>query len=86
MNGALLDPELIHQPDVIKQIESELLNHALKFDRSPINGIPGFNTADLAISDQHTLMRGDDMSESEDHKKKRKKKLQNGGDFKRQHS
>lgn len=86
VNGALLDPELAQQPDVIKQIGSDLLNHALKFDKSPINGIPGFNSADLAINDQHTLMRGDDMSETDEYKKKRKKKQQmSGGDVKRQH-
>lgn len=85
INGALLDPNLAHQPDVIKEINAELLNQALRFDKTPINGIPGFNTADLAINDQHTLMRGDDMSETDDYKKKRKKRQQNGGDTKRQH-
>lgn len=85
INGALLDPNLGTQPDVIKQIDSDLLNRALRFDKTPINGIPGFNTADLAINDQHTLMRGDDMSETDDYKKKRKKRQQNGGDIKRHH-
>lgn len=84
LNGQLLDPALAQQPDVIKEINSEMLNTALKFDRTPINGIPGLVTADLAISDQHTLMRGDDMSDNDEHKKKRKKKQLNG-DFKRQH-
>lgn len=83
--AALLDPSLGQQPDVIKELDPELLSHALKFDKTPINGIPGFNTSDLAISDQQTLMRGDDMSENDDSKKKRKKK-QLGGDYKRPHA
>lgn len=49
-----------------------------------MNGIPGFNPAELAISDQLTLMRGDDMSENDENKKKRKKK-QASVDAKRQH-
>ena len=62
-------------------MDPELLNKALKFDRTPINGIPGFNSSDLAINDQQTLMRGDDMGEDEHGKKiKRKKKIQNGAD------
>lgn len=87
LSGALLDPALGQQPDIIKEVNAELLNTAMKFERTPINGIPGFNTADLAINDQQTLMRGDDMSENEEYKKKRKKKqqTQNGNDFKRQH-
>ncbi|KAF7582251.1 Rox3 mediator complex subunit family protein [Clavispora lusitaniae] len=85
INGGLLDPNLTHQPDIIKEINGDLLSQAFKFDKTPINGIPGFNTADLAINDQHTLMRGDDMSENDDYKKKRKKRQQNGSDIKRQH-
>lgn len=85
LNGQLLDPEVAQQSDIIKELNSELLNVALKLDRTPINGIPGFVTADLAINDQHTLMRGDDMSDNDEHKKKRKKKAQNGNDMKRQH-
>lgn len=84
VNGALLDPELAQQPDVIKEINGDLLNLAVKFEKSPVNGIPGFNSADLAINDQHMLMRGDDMSENDEHKRKRKKK-QVSGDMKRQH-
>ena len=67
-------------------MDPELLNKALKFDRTPINGIPGFNSSDLAINDQQTLMRGDDMGEDEHGKKiKRKKKIQNGADPKDKH-
>lgn len=76
---------MAQHPDVIKELSPELLNNALKFERTPINGIPGFNTADLAINDQQTLMRGDDMSENDEFKKKRKKKQQNGVEYKRQH-
>lgn len=83
--AALLDPTLAQQPDVIKEMDPELLSHALKFDKTPINGIPGFNPSDLAISDHQTLMRGDDMSENED-SRKRKKKRQMSGDYKRQHN
>ncbi|KAK7686815.1 RNA polymerase II holoenzyme/mediator subunit [Cerrena zonata] len=71
-------------PDIIKEIDPQLLAQALKFDKTPIKGIPGFNTADLAINDQQTLMRTDDMSENDEYggkKSKRKKKIQaNGGD------
>ncbi len=82
----LLDPLIEQHPDIIKPLDPELLNKALKFDRTPINGIPGFNSSDLAINDQQTLMRGDDMGEDEHGKKiKRKKKIQNGADPKRQH-
>lgn len=84
----LLDPMVAQAPDIIKQLEPGLLNQALRFDKTPLNGIPGFNTADLAINDQQTLMRGDDMSENDEYggkKNKRKKKQQNGGDPKRQH-
>lgn len=87
---ALLDPNVAQAPDIIKEIDPALLSQALKFDKTSINGIPGFSTADLAINDQQTLMRGDDMSENDDYngnkKNKRKKKLQtNGHDIKRQH-
>lgn len=77
MPAALLDPAVAQQPDLIKELNPELVTNALKFERTAITGIPGFNTADLAISDQQTLMRGDDMSENDD-KKKRKKKQQMG--------
>ncbi|PVH16257.1 uncharacterized protein CXQ87_004129 [Candidozyma duobushaemuli] len=72
------------QPDLIHELDADLLNHALKFEKTPVNGIPGFNPAELAISDQSTLMRGDDMSENDENKKKRKKK-QASVDAKRQH-
>ncbi|KAK6458232.1 mediator of RNA polymerase II transcription subunit 19 [Scheffersomyces xylosifermentans] len=85
----LLDPTVAQAPDIIKELDPELLGRALKFEKTPINGIPGFNTADLAINDQHTLMRGDDMSENDEYgsrRSKRKKKTQaNGTDIKRQH-
>ncbi|EMG50346.1 Subunit of the RNA polymerase II mediator complex, putative [Candida maltosa Xu316] len=84
----LLDPELLKIPDIIQPLDQELLGRSLKFDKTPINGIPGFNTSDLAINDQQTLMRGDDLDEDEYGKKmKRKKKVSNGagGDLKRQH-
>lgn len=88
--GALLDPSTAHSPDIIKSIDPELLSQALKFEKTSVNGIPGINTSDLAINDQQTLMRGDDMSENDDFgggkKNKRKKKSQsNSGDLKRQH-
>lgn len=87
--GNLLDPMIAQAPDIIKEIDSNLLNQALKFDKTPINGIPGFSTASLAINDQQTLMRGDDMSENDEFgsskKAKRKKKTQTFGDVKRQH-
>lgn len=83
--AALLDPNLSQQPDLIHELDTDLLNHALKFEKTPVNGIPGFNPADLAISDQLTLMRGDDMSENDESKKKRKKK-QAYVDAKRQHT
>ncbi|QWU89077.1 hypothetical protein CA3LBN_003400 [Candidozyma haemuli] len=82
--AALLDPNLSQQPDLIHELDADLLNHALKFEKTPVNGIPGFNPAELAISDQSTLMRGDDMSENDENKKKRKKK-QASVDAKRQH-
>ncbi|KAG7660864.1 ROX3 [[Candida] subhashii] len=84
----LLDPNVGQNPDIIKQLDPELLNRALKFEKTPINGIPGFNTVDLAINDQQMLMRGDDMSENDEYgskKNKRKKKVQNGVETKRQH-
>lgn len=87
--ASLLDPMVAQAPDIIKEIDPQLLAQALKFDKTPIKGIPGFNTADLAINDQQTLMRTDDMSENDEYggkKSKRKKKVQaNGGDVKRQH-
>lgn len=88
--GALLDPSISQAPDLIKSLDAGLLSQALKFEKTSVNGIPGFNTSDLAINDQQTLMRGDDMSENDEFggskKNKRKKKLQsNGGDIKRQH-
>lgn len=80
----LLDPMVAQAPDIIKELDPGLLKQALRFEKTSINGIPGFNTADLAINDQQMLMRGDDMSEMDEGKRnKRKKKLQNGGDFKR---
>jgi len=79
----LMDPQIDQHPDIINQFDSELLKRALRFDRTPINGIPGFDVADLAIGDQQTLMRGDDRDDEQS--KKRKKKHQNGGDLKKQH-
>ncbi|EGV62233.1 RNA polymerase II holoenzyme/mediator subunit [Yamadazyma tenuis] len=83
-NG-LLDPMLSQFPNIIKPIESKLVNKALEFDKTPLNGIPGFNTADLGISDQQTLMRRDDGSEMDEDKRKRKKKQMNGDTPKRIH-
>ncbi|RLV96498.1 Mediator of RNA polymerase II transcription subunit 19 [Spathaspora sp. JA1] len=85
--SGLLDPQAGQTPDLIKELDPELLGKAMKFEKTPINGIPGFNTADLAINDQQMLMRGDDMSENDEYgkKSKRKKKTQNGTDPKRQH-
>lgn len=85
---SILDPALGGTPSIIKQLDLNLLDQALKFEKTSLNGIPGFNTADLAINDQQVLMRGDDMSETDEFgkKSKRKKKLQaNGGAVKRQH-
>lgn len=78
-----MDPLIGQHQDIINQFDSELLKKALKFDRTPINGIPGFDAADLAIGDQQTLMRGDDRDDERN--KKRKKKHQNGGEVKKQH-
>lgn len=86
LNGLLLDPEIVNFPDVIKELKADLLNAALKFEKTPISGIPGFQTADLAISDQNTATRGDDLPESEELKRKRKKKQMAAPDFKRQHT
>ena len=85
-NG-LLDPMLDGMPDIIKPLDPNMVKKALDFDKTPLNGIPGFNTADLAINDQQSFMRRDDGSENDDDKRsKRKKKNQiNGGDSKRQH-
>lgn len=89
ISPALLDPTIVQAPDIIKEIDPNLLTQALKFEKTSINGIPGFNTADLAINDQQTLMRGDDMSENDEYgnkRGKRKKKYQgNGPEVKRQH-
>lgn len=82
----LLDPIVAKAPDMIKELDSSLLNQALRFEKTPINGIPGFNTADLAINDQLTLMRRDEVESDEMKRNKRKRKLQNGGDVKRQHN
>ncbi|KAF8001768.1 hypothetical protein HF325_004269 [Metschnikowia pulcherrima] len=85
LNGQLLDPDLAKQPDVIAEFNPELLSAALKFDKTPINGIPGFSPADLALSDQTSFVRGDENGESDEAKRKRKKKQISGGDFKRLH-
>lgn len=84
VDGQILNPELSNLPDVIKEFDSGLLASALKFDKTSINGIPGFNTADLAISDTASG-RGEDMSEIDEYKKKRKKKQMYGSEIKRQH-
>lgn len=85
-NG-LLDPLLEKTPDIIKPLDPDMVKKAMNFDKTPLNGIPGFNTADLAINDQQSFMRRDDGSDNDDDKRsKRKKKNQsNGGDSKRQH-
>lgn len=84
---AVLDPGVAQAPNIIKPIDPLILGQALNFDKTPVNGIPGFNIADLAINDQQTLMRGDDMSENDDHaaKKAKRKKKQMNGDLKRPH-
>lgn len=86
---ALLDPLIGQHSDIVKPLSPNLLDQALRFEKTSLNGIPGFDTADLAISDQLVLMRGDDMSETDEFgvkKSKRKKKAQtNGGALKRQH-
>lgn len=81
----MLNPEYMKTPDLIKAIPTEVLKLALSFEKSPINGLPGFDTADLAISDQNSFMRVDDMSGDDEMKRKRKKKQQAGGFVKRQH-
>lgn len=63
---SILDPALGGTPSIIKQLDLNLLDQALKFEKTSLNGIPGFNTADLAINDQQVLMRGDDMSETDE--------------------
>lgn len=84
-NG-LLDPMLSQYPNVIKPIESGILSKGLEFDKTPVNGIPGFDPADLGMSDQQTLMRRDEGSDLDDElKRKRKKKQLNGDTPKRQH-
>jgi mediator of RNA polymerase II transcription subunit 19 len=85
INPGLLDPMVAQAPDIIKELDPVLLHQALKFEKTSINGIPGFNTADLAINDQQTLMRGDELDSDEMKRNKRKKKFQNGADSKRQH-
>lgn len=79
----MLNPDYAKTPDCIKAISTDTLKSALCFEKTPINGLPGFDTTDLAISDQNLFMRSDDMS-GDDEKKKRKKK-QAGGVLKRQH-
>lgn len=85
-NG-LLEPMLGESPNIIKEMDQNILSKAMAFQKTPLNGIPGFNTADLAINDQQTFMRRDDGSDNDDENKKgkRKKKQVNGGDPKRQH-
>lgn len=86
----LLDPALSQMPDTIQQLSPDLMHKAFKFEKTPANGIPGFNIVDLAMNDQHTLMRGDDALDNEDvssRKGKRKKKLQSyPDDIKRIHT
>ncbi|KAG7194677.1 RNA polymerase II holoenzyme/mediator subunit [Scheffersomyces spartinae] len=84
----LLDPNLDKTPDMIKEIDINLLRRALKFDKTPVNGIAGFSIADLAIGDLQSIIRGDDSPDDDNgsmKKGKRKKKIQEGGDIKRQH-
>lgn len=81
----MVNPEYAKTPDVIKAINTDVLKAALNFEKTPINGLPGFDTADLAISDQNSFMRTEDMSGDDELKKKRKKKQQAGGTLKRQH-
>ena len=84
--AGLLDPNLGQAPDIIKAINPGLLGEALKFEKTSINGIPGFNTVDLAINDQQTFMRGDDIGDGDDsgRRGKRKKKMM-ANEPKRQH-
>lgn len=84
--AGLLDPNLGQAPDIIKAINPKLLSEALKFEKTSINGIPGFNTVDLAINDQQSFMRGDDIGDGEDggRRGKRKKKMATN-EPKRQH-
>ena len=82
----ILDPSIPQTPLIVKPLDPTLMDAGLKFEKTPINGLPGFNTADLAIHDQQVLMRGDDMNDyDESRKNKRKKKVQNGTPFKKQH-
>lgn len=83
--GGLLDPNLGQAPDIIKAINPALLNEALKFEKTSINGIPGFNTADLAINDQQTFMRGDDIGDGDDGRRGKRKKKTMSNEPKRQH-
>lgn len=80
----MLNPEYAKTPDAINAIPKDVLAAALSFEKTPINGIPGFETADLAISDQNSFMRTEDMS-GDDERRKRKKKQQQGGVLKRPH-
>lgn len=81
----MLNPDYAKTPDLIKEISTDVLRMALSFEKTPINGLPGFDTADLAISDQNSFMRSDDMSGDDEMKRKRKKKQQTGGFPKRPH-
>lgn len=84
----LLDPGIAQAPDLIKEMDQEKLRVALQFDKTPFDGIPGFNTSELAINDQHKFMRSDDMSEHDEYsgkKGKRKRKPTAGTENKRQH-
>lgn len=81
----MLNPDYGKGPDLIKAINTDVLKMALSFEKTPINGLPGFDTADLAICDQNSFMRSDDMSGDDESKRKRKKKQQNGGISKRPH-
>ncbi|CAK9440122.1 uncharacterized protein LODBEIA_P42220 [Lodderomyces beijingensis] len=80
----LMDPMIAQYPDIIEEIDAQVLAKALHFDKTPLHGIPGFDPADLAITADSGA--GDDDDER---KGKRKKKLGgagvgSGGDLKRQ--
>ncbi|RKP30810.1 Rox3-domain-containing protein [Metschnikowia bicuspidata] len=81
----ILNPEYAKTPDVINAITMDVLAAALSFEKTPINGIPGFDTADLAISDQNSFMRTEDMSGDDERRKRKKKQQQQGGVLKRPH-
>ncbi|KAI3404211.2 ROX3 [Candida oxycetoniae] len=75
----LMDPSIPRHPDIIREFDQDLLGKALRFDRTPISGIPGFNALDLAVNDQQTGMGGGGDDIDEDGKsRKRKKKTQLG--------